>query len=107
VERLREPERPSRSRDTRLPKAPGSGRYAEAALRGELRRVLDAPEGARNDQLNKSAFARGRLISAGMLDRDGTAAVLEDAGQRIGLEAGEIRRSVASGLRAGTGARRG
>jgi hypothetical protein len=107
VKRLREPERPSRSRDIRLPKASGSGRYAEAALRGELRRVLDAPEGTRNDQLNKSAYALGRLVSAGILDRDSTAAVLEDAGQRIGLEAGEVRRSVASGLRAGTGARRG
>jgi hypothetical protein len=107
VERLREPERPSRAQDTQLPKALGSGRYAEAALRGELRRVLGAPEGARNDQLNKSAFALGRLISAGILDRDSTAAVLEDAGQRTGLEAGEVRRSVASGLRAGTGAGRG
>ena len=71
------------------------------ALRRQLAELLDAAEGTRNDTLNKSAFAIGQFVGAGMLDEESTAAVLEDAGQRIGLAPGEVRRSVASGLRAG------
>jgi hypothetical protein len=51
--------------------------------------------------LNRSSFAMGQLVGAGMLEEDSTTAILEDAGQRIGLDVGEVRRSVASGLRAG------
>jgi hypothetical protein len=57
--------------------------------------------------LNRSAFALGQLVGAGMLDGESTAAVLEDAGQRIGLDADEVRRSIASGLRAGARCPRG
>jgi hypothetical protein len=64
-------------------------------------------EGTRNDMLNRSAFALGQLVGAGMLDGESMAAVLEDAGQRIGLDADEVRRSIASGLRAGARCPRG
>lgn len=100
VERLREPERQARSSPSPLPAA-GGNRYAVGALRRQLGELLGALEGTRNDTLNRSAFALGQLVGAGMLDGESTAAVLEDAGQRIGLDAGEVRRSVASGLRAG------
>ncbi len=100
VERLREPERPIRTSPISLQAAAGS-RYALGALRRQLAELLGAPEGTRNDTLNKSAFALGQFVGAGMLDEQSTAAVLEDAGQRIGLAPGEVRRSVASGLRAG------
>jgi hypothetical protein len=43
----------------------------------------------------------GQLVGAGVLGEQDATAVLEDAGQRIGLSPGEARRSVASGLRAG------
>lgn len=100
VERLREPEPLARTSRLPLQYVTGS-RYAVGALRRQLAELLDAPEGTRNDTLNKSAFALGQFVGAGMLDEDSTAAVLEDAGQRIGLVPGEVRRSVASGLRAG------
>ena len=100
VERLREPERPIRISPISLQAASGC-RYALGALRRQLAELLGAPEGTRNDTLNKSAFALGQFVGAGMLDEQSTAAVLEDAGQRIGLAPGEVRRSVASGLRAG------
>lgn len=83
-----------------IPSGAGS-RYALAALRRQLAELLAAPQGCRNDTLNRSSFALGQLVAAGLLDRDQTAAVLEDAGQRIGLDTGEVRRSVASGLAAG------
>jgi hypothetical protein len=100
MERLREPERPARSGPVPFQTA-GASRYAVGALRHQLAELLGTLEGARNDMLNKSAFAMGQLVSARMLDEESTAAALEDAGLRIGLDPGEVRRSVTSGLRAG------
>lgn len=103
VDRLREPQRPpvAARQPVRLSGRPGS-RYAEAALRGELERLLAAPEGTRNDTLAKdAAFSLGQLVAAGALDRDRTATLLERAAERIGLEPGETRRAIASGFRAG------
>jgi hypothetical protein len=106
VQRLREPDR--RPRPARVPvEAVRGTRYAVGALRRQLAELLDATAGTRNDTLNKSAFAMGQLVGAGMLDERGATAVLEDAGQRIGLAPGEVRRSVASGLRAGARCPRG
>jgi hypothetical protein len=82
-------------------------RYAVGALHRQLAELLDAKEGRRNDTLNKSAFAIGQLVGAGMFDGQNAAAVLEDVGQRIGLSPGEVRRSMASGLRAGARCPRG
>jgi hypothetical protein len=106
LERLREPDRPTLP--ARVPvEAVRGTRYAVGGLRRQLAELLDAKEGTRNDTLNKSAFAIGQLVGAGLLDGEGAAAVLEDAGQRIGLSPGEVRRSVASGLRAGARCPRG
>ena len=76
-------------------------------MRRELAELLGTEEGERNHALNKSAFVIGQLVGAGMLDGEDATAVLEDAGQRIGLSPGEVRRSVASGLRAGARCPRG
>jgi Bifunctional DNA primase/polymerase, N-terminal len=102
VDRLREPERPSSAhRSVQVPGRPGS-RYAEAALRGELERLLAVPEGVRNDTLAKEcAFSLGQLVAAGALDRERVEALLTQAAEHIGLQAGETRRAIASGLRAG------
>ena len=106
VERLREPDRPVAL--ARVPvEAVRGTRYAIGALRRQLVELLDAEEGTRNDMLNKSAFAIGQLVGAGVLDEQDMVAVLEDAGQRVGLNPGEVRRSVASGLRAGARCPRG
>jgi hypothetical protein len=101
VDILREPE-PRPSGPVRVPARTGS-RYAEAALRDELDKLmaLEGTEGTRNDELNRSAFALGQLAGGGALDREGTIALLEKAGERIGLRAGEVRLTVASGMRAG------
>ena len=100
VQRLRQPDH--RALPARVPAEAVRGtRYAIGALRRQLAELLEAKEGTRNDTLNKSAFAMGQLVGAGVLGEQDATAVLEDAGQRIGLSPGEARRSVASGLRAG------
>jgi hypothetical protein len=100
VERLREPDRPCRPAPVPVQALRGA-RYALGALRRQVAELLKAEEGTRNATLNKSAFAVGQLVGAEMLDERDAVAVLEDVGQRIGLSPGEVRRSVASGLRAG------
>ena len=103
ADRLREQEHPPVTRGP-VPAVAGprGSRYAEAALRGELERLLGAPEGERNDTLAKqAAFSLGQLVAAGVLDRDRTATLLERAAERIGLEPGETRRAIKSGFRAG------
>ncbi len=106
VKRLRELDRPALP--ARVPvEAVRGTRYAQGAVRRELAELLGTEEGERNRALNKSAFVIGQLVGAGMLDGEDATAVLEDAGQRIGLSPGEVRRSVASGLRAGARCPRG
>ena len=100
VERLREPDRPCRPGPVPVHAVRGT-QYGLGALRRQLAELLKVKKGTRNATLNKTAFVIGQLVGAGMLDQQDAVAALEDAGQRIGLSPGEVRRSVASGLRAG------
>ena len=75
--------------------------YGAAALRNEVERVLAARVGTRNDTLNRAAYALGRLIGAGVLDRDLAASELFHAARRVGLSARESSSTLASGLGAG------
>lgn len=77
------------------------GDYANAALRGEIQRVLDATPGTRNNTLVRAAFALGQLVGDGMLPRPLVEDALAAAGQAIGLPAREVGRTVASGLQSG------
>jgi hypothetical protein len=85
--------------------------YAHAALSGEVARVLAAPAprvaggrkvpGARNDSLNRAAFALGQLVGGGLLDRRQVERELTTAGCRVGLGPVEVARTIRSGLTAG------
>jgi hypothetical protein len=77
------------------------GRYAAAALDAESDRVARAPVGARNDTLNRAAFALGRLVGAGLMDAWLVTQALTDAAAGTGLARAEIRRTIRSGLTAG------
>ena len=79
----------------------GPSAYAQKALADELDKIARAPDGQRNSQLNKSAFALGTIVGAGELDEESTAAALVEAGIATGLPAGEARDTVRSGLKAG------
>lgn len=75
--------------------------YAEAALREEIEEVRRAPEGTRNDTLNKAAFSLGQLVGAGILDRRTVEEELAAAARAAGLEEREIQATLRSGLEAG------
>lgn len=77
--------------------------YAAAALRSEAARVANAPEGVRNDRLNRSAFSLGTLVGAGALPRDQVEASLTQAAAAAGISTREAARTIASGLAAGVG----
>lgn len=77
--------------------------YGRRALESEIGRVLIAPEGARNDQLNQAAFAVGQLIAGGAIS-DAVAAIemLHTAGLRCGLGVRECLTTIRSGIDAGS-----
>jgi hypothetical protein len=86
-------------------------RYAQAALAGEVARVLGAQApcsaagaqrpGNRNDTLNRAAYALGRLVGAGVLERREVERELTNAARQVGLGAVETARTIHSGLTAG------
>lgn len=76
--------------------------YAFAAFEREVDAVLAARPGARNDTLNRAAYALGRFVDAGRLDRFHVHEALMIAGQHVGLSEAEARRTIASGLDAAT-----
>lgn len=90
----------------RWPVAAGS-RYAEAVLRRAVERVATAAPGTRNCALNAEAWALGRLAASGLLDPAVAATALAGAGLAAGLDAREVERTLASGLRAWLGNRQG
>jgi hypothetical protein len=99
---LREPARPAP-----LPRpAPVArpGDYGGAALAGEAARVATAAAGARNAQLNASAFALGRLVATGVLTSGEVTEVLMAAAEDCGLAAEDgpaaCERTIRSALRA-------
>jgi len=91
VQRLRQPDR--RALPARVPAEAVRGtQYAIGALRRQLAELLEAKEGTRNDTLNKSAFAMGQLVGAGVLRR---ARRDSGAGRRWPADRAESRRGAA------------
>lgn len=75
--------------------------WADAVLNDELRSVAHAPEGTRNNALNRAGFRLGRLASRGYLDPQAVQDQLIEAACAAGLPAREASRTAASGLDAG------
>lgn len=76
--------------------------YAMAALREETRLVATARPGTRNDTLNRAAFSLGQLVAAGLLPPLTVTTALASAAEHAGLPAGEARRTIRSGMTAGS-----
>lgn len=76
--------------------------YARAALEREAAAVTAAPEGARNNQLNRAAFNLSQLITAGHLPPQTVWDTLTEAARRSGLDDHEIESTLKSGYRGGT-----
>ncbi len=76
-------------------------RYVAGALKKELDILRAAPQGDRNNQLNKSAHALGQFIGAGALDRATIEAHLAHEALALGLPMSEANRTIRSGIEAG------
>ncbi len=79
----------------------GASNYGREALRREAATVAAAPEGARNDALNRAAFNVGTLIAGGEVDRVDSESELLTAARACGLSDSEARRTIASGIASG------
>ena len=75
--------------------------YAAGAMRNELGRLAEATEGTRNATLNSVAYRLGRLVGAGVIDRECVEDALLLGGMRIGLSEAECVATIRSGLNAG------
>ncbi|MFI6889954.1 bifunctional DNA primase/polymerase [Streptosporangium canum] len=79
--------------------------YVQRALEGEVQNILEIGAGARNDQLNRSAFSLGTLVGAGLLDQADAVTALRAAADAVGLVdddgARQVDATILSGLRAG------
>ena len=99
---LKELDRPSPTRPPRPGIRPaGRSRYADAALRYEVRNVAGAEEGTRNARLNKAAYSLGGLVAVGLLPREGVESALFEAALAAGLGEQESAATIKSGLDAG------
>jgi len=76
-----------------------SSRYVQAALTDETAKIATAPDGGRNDQLNRSTFALARFVSSGDLAAVALVEACVDAARRAGLSEREAERTVESALK--------
>lgn len=74
-------------------------RYAEAALGNAIGRVASAPQGTRNDVLNREMFGLMRLARAGNLSEREIAECMAIAARHSGLNAREVQATLRSALR--------
>lgn len=73
--------------------------YGESGMTAEVNALSAAPEGTRNDQLNKTAFALGQLHADGCIaDLAQWLRIIETTASMIGLDAEEIQRTIRSGI---------
>jgi hypothetical protein len=99
---LKELDRPQPRREPRPNFRTANGsRYADAALRYEVRNVAGAREGTRNVMLNKAAFSLGGLVAVGLLSRESVEDALFEAALVAGLGEAESAATIKSGLDAG------
>lgn len=80
--------------------ADGLAPYLRAALDGECEALAASMEGDRNNQLNRSAFALGQLVAAGLPEYE-VRSQLELIYRRINPEDAGWRETIDSGIRAG------
>lgn len=78
-----------------------SRNYALGELQGRASDMAGTGEGARNSSLVRHAFALGGWVGSGALSPEEVSEALLGAALAAGLEAGEARATIASGLRAG------
>lgn len=101
VARMVKPIRPARPAPRATRATPPSPGYWGAALQGELDAIATAPEGTRNETLNRAAFNLGTLIAAAGEQPDDVTVLLAAAAAQAGLEEWEADGTIRSGLESG------
>jgi hypothetical protein len=76
--------------------------WAHRYLARECEKVAKAEEGGRNEMLNKAAFSAGMLVGQEQLARDAAFNTLFTAAKKSGLAEEEARKTINSGLDAGS-----
>jgi hypothetical protein len=105
---LLEPQTPPSDRaDTPTRRVPVGHLYGRRVLADELAQLQQAPPRTRNRTLNACAFKVYRYVSGGILDADQVTAAFTDTALAIGLDAAEVRRTLASARAAGLANPRG
>jgi putative DNA primase/helicase len=79
----------------------GTTSYGLAALEDELRKIRRAPEGQRNETLNRSAFKLAQLVAGGQLELSQLEAAATTAALEAGLGELETKDTIASAVTAG------
>jgi hypothetical protein len=95
--------RPEREPSTPLAgvRGPTGGRYGQAALEGELHKIRLAPEGARNETLNRSVFRLAQLAAGGELGLEVIEQEAKAAALAVGLPEREADLTIHYALAAG------
>jgi hypothetical protein len=104
VDRLTAPKVPASLPAGAAAPAASNGRtsaYVRAAVKLILAELRQAPEGTRNDALNKAAFALGQFIPGGHIKRGDAESELHAAAAALGLPFNESDATIKSGLDAG------
>ena len=70
--------------------------YVATAIEGECLQLAQAPEGDRNNVLNRAAFALARFVATGEADPGKLADVLAVAADHAGLDEHEVERTIQS-----------
>ena len=76
-------------------------KYGLKALETERKELAGSPNGSRNAQLNRAAYALGQLVAGNELTRATVEQALTDAALACGLDDREIEKTLASGLESG------
>lgn len=88
-------------RDTDLP----VNRYVESAIVGCVQKVMDSVENpmsdGRNNELNRQTFSLATMIPHGVITEDEIRQHMTNAGLAAGLGAGEVQKTVNSGIKGG------
>ena len=90
-----------------MPMSAALDKWAAAALRGEVDRVRNAPDGCRNHTLNRAAFALGQIAGAGIITETEVESHLHHAAISAGLGEREALLTIRSGISAGLARPRG
>lgn len=76
-------------------------KIAETIIVQAIEAIRCAGVGERNNTLNKEAFKIAQLVASGSITREYAEAILINAGKEVGLNAFEIKATVASALKGG------